>query len=105
MSLFIRLQSFNNTKLESAAEKKLFGIGRGDLSHYSWVQPTYSALLLIPKMVVPHKCGTMGKVRKQAFQRYETYCQKALLQHRNHQTQIALLFVLSVYDSHGFIPC
>ena len=57
--------------------------GRGDLSHFSWAQPTYSALLLIPQMHVPHKCGTIGKVRKQPFQRYKMYCQEALLQHRD----------------------
>ena len=84
MSLFIRLQSFNNTKLESAAEKKLFGIGRGDLSHFSWAHPTYADLLLITQMLVSHQCGTIGKVNKQSFQWYKTYCQKALLQHRNH---------------------
>uniref|UniRef100_A0A665XCB4 Uncharacterized protein n=1 Tax=Echeneis naucrates TaxID=173247 RepID=A0A665XCB4_ECHNA len=30
-----------------------------DLANFSWVQCTYSALLLIPQMCVPYKCGTI----------------------------------------------
>ena len=35
--------------------KQMFGIGREDLTNLSWVQPTCSALLLIPQMHVPDK--------------------------------------------------
>jgi len=48
-----QLQTTVNSKIQ------LFGIDRGNLSHFSWVQPTYSALLLIPQMHVPHKWGTI----------------------------------------------
>ena len=30
-----------------------------DLTHFSWVQPTYSILLLIPLMHVPYNCGSI----------------------------------------------
>jgi hypothetical protein len=40
-------------------QNKLFGIGREYLAHFSWAQPTYSALLLILQVHVPYKWGTI----------------------------------------------
>lgn len=61
------------------SKEKLFGIFREHLAHFSWAQPTHSALLLIPQIHVPYKCGTI----LQAFQWHTMYCQEALMQQRN----------------------
>lgn len=39
--------------------KFVFGRIREDLSHFSWVQPRHSALLLTSQMHVANKCGTI----------------------------------------------
>src|SRR4029434_10636030 len=71
------IQQTTQNKSEYQQENRII------LANLSWAQPTYSALLLIPQMHVPYKCGTIKKGNKQAFQRYKIYCQEALLQQRN----------------------
>ena len=44
----------HQTTPNKSKQNKLLGIGREDLPNFSWGQPRYSALLLIPQMHVPY---------------------------------------------------
>ena len=64
-------------------KKRLITIGREDLANLSRVQPTNSALLLNPQMLVPFQCSTVSRGNKQTHQWYNSFCQEAFLQQRN----------------------
>ena len=58
--LFLQTSIIESIKNQTSQwQNKLFGIGREDLAHFSWAQPTYSALLLIPQVHVPYKWSTL----------------------------------------------
>jgi hypothetical protein len=58
--LFLQTSIIQSTKHQTSQwQNKLFGIGREDLANFSWAQPTYAALLLIPQVHVPYKWGTI----------------------------------------------
>ena len=61
----------------------LWDMGREDLAHFVRARPAGSAVLLIPRVHVPCRCGAIWKESDQAFQRYKMFWQKVLLQQRN----------------------
>ena len=83
---------------KSQWQNKLFDTGREDMANFSWAQPTYSALLLIPQMHVPYKCGTIKREINRLSNGIRFIAKKHCYDKEIiNQTQISLLFVLSLY--------
>jgi hypothetical protein len=54
--LFLQTSIIQSTIHQTSQwQNKLLGVGIEDLANFSWAQPTYSALLLIPYVHVPYK--------------------------------------------------
>ena len=73
MSCFFRLQSSiqQTTSTKGQHQNKLFDIGKEDLANFSWVQPTYLVLLLIPQMHVLANVAQFKMEINQLFQWYK----------------------------------
>ena len=91
MPCFFRLKTFNPPNKSQQQKKKLFGIGREDLTNLSRVQPTYLGLLLIPQIHIPYKGSTIYKGNNLA----KLYCQKVY-------QFLCLVYIISVVISFMF---
>ena len=96
--LFLQTSIIQSTKHQTSQwQNKLFGIGREDLANFSWAQPTYSALFLIPQMHVPYKWAPFERELSNGIR----FIAKKHCYHREiiYQTQISLLFVLVYFST------